>query len=140
MEKAEELLSRPFSVNLPVLHGKKLGRTIGIPTVNQDFPEGHLIPKTGIYVCTVSFDGKEYPGVANVGIRPSIENDTHRLNCETHIIGFDGDLYGKKIRISFHKRIRDEIRFDSIDGLKARIGKDIEIAVQFLRQKNISPM
>ena len=124
VEYARELLDRPFFIEFPVVHGKKLGRTIGVPTINQNFPEGHVVPKRGVYACKVLTDSGEYIGVANVGIRPTVQDDKG-LNCETHIIGFNGSLYGEKTKVSFYKRLRDEIKFESTDALKAQIEKDI---------------
>lgn len=125
MEGAARLLGRPFSIDFPVVHGKKLGRTIGIPTINQQFPDGHVIPRSGIYACNVEIGAERFPGVANVGIRPTIAEDSHTVNCETHIIHYTGWLYGENIKVSFFKRLRDEIKFDSIDALRAQIERDI---------------
>lgn len=133
MEGAKRLLGRPFYIDLPVVKGKQLGRTIGIPTINQSFPRGHIVPKVGIYACTVSIDGEEYLGVANVGTRPTVNNDDHALNCETHIIECNKDLYERNVKVSFHHRLRDEICFESIDGLKQQIECDIEETKQYFK-------
>jgi len=124
-EEAAVLLGRPFSINFPIVHGKHLGRTIGLPTANQTFPEGHIIPRCGIYSSSVEIDGKVFMGVTNVGSRPTFENCA-AINSETHIIDFDGILYDKSIKISFYKRIRDEIRFSSADELCAQVSQDIK--------------
>ncbi len=125
VEGAAKLLGRAFCIEAPVVEGKQLGRTIGIPTVNQNFKDGYVIPKNGVYACTVRIDGVDYRGVANVGVRPTIKDDGHKINCETHIIGYEGELYGKSVRISFGRRLRDEIRFGGIDALRAQIQRDI---------------
>ena len=124
MESAALLLGRPFSICFPVLYGNQLGRTIGLPTINQDFPAGHIIPRRGIYACICTVEGRRYAGVANIGTRPSVPGDGH-VNCETHIIAYDGFLYGKSIRVEFCRRLRDEQRFPSIDALKAAIDADV---------------
>lgn len=124
MDRAAALLGRPFSVCFPVRHGKQLGRTIGLPTINQDFPVGHIVPRHGIYACICTVGSARYMGVANVGVRPSVVSDGH-VNCETHIIDYDGLLYGESIRVEFLTRLRDEIRFDSIDALREAIEADI---------------
>lgn len=139
MEGARGLLGRPFYINLPVIKGKQLGRTIGIPTINQSFPEGHIVPMGGIYICTVSTDSEEYMGVANVGTRPTVDNDDHVLNCETHIIDCNKDLYGKNVKVAFHHRLRDELRFDSIDGLRHQIQCDIEKTKHYFKGNFKSP-
>lgn len=130
MEEAAILLGRPFSINFPVVHGKHLGRTIGIPTVNQNFPDGHIIPRCGIYSSSVEIDGKVFMGVTNIGSRPTFENDA-AVNSETHIIDYDGFLYEKKIKVSFHKRLRDEIKFSSSDELCRQIAEDIKLTREY---------
>lgn len=129
---AKELLGRPFFIEFPVVHGKELGRSIGVPTINQNFPEGFVVPKNGVYACRVNTDMGEFSGVANVGVHPTVET-SNRVNCETFIIGFDGSLYDKTIRVSFYKRLRDEKKFDSLDALKAQIEKDIEITKDYFK-------
>ncbi len=132
MERAAALLGHPYFIELPVLHGKALGRKLGVPTINQRFPDGSVLPKTGVYCCTVSpadTPDRIYPGVANVGLRPTVaEGDDHLLNCETHIIGFDGWLYDRFVRVSFGRRLRGEKQFDSLDALKEQISHDIREA------------
>lgn len=135
VEAAATLLGRRFSINQPVLEGKRLGRTIGLPTINQNFPEGHVIPRSGVYICAVEIDGREHIGVANVGVRPSVENDTHKLNCETHILDYDGELYGKNVKTSFCRRIRDEKRFESIEALGEQIRRDGETAKEYFSKQ-----
>ncbi|MBR2907546.1 MAG: riboflavin biosynthesis protein RibF [Clostridia bacterium] len=135
-EKASELLGRPYSFKAPVLHGKALGRTIDFPTVNQDFPPLTVIPKPGIYAVTVRISedhrrGILY-GVSNVGKRPTVEDSGH-INCETFILDFDGDLYGKELEIGFVTRLRDERKMSSIDELRAAIQADANTARRIFR-------
>ena len=122
---AEKLLGHPFSIFLPVTEGRKLGRKIGIPTINQVFPENYAIPRFGVYACRCFVDGNVYCGISNVGIRPTIEEAKKITNCETHILDYSGYLYGKKIRVDFCKFIRDEQKFSSIDALVCEINKNI---------------
>jgi len=131
MEEASELLGRPFSIKFPVLHGKKLGRSIGIPTINQTFPKDHIKPKNGIYACTCFIGDDIFLGVSNVGYRPTVNSDERNVNCETHILNYNGWLYGKKIRVCFYKRLRDEMRFASVEELKKAVEHDIESAVDY---------
>jgi len=126
MQRVKKFLGRPFSINFPVVFGKQTGRKIGIPTINQLFPEGHIIPACGIYVCTCEVGGEIYRAVTNIGVRPTVNGEF--LNSETHLIDFDGDLYGKNIKVNFYVKLRDEIKFDSLDDLKTQIRKDIEFA------------
>ena len=124
METAAALLGRPFSICFPVLYGNQLGRTLGLPTINQNFPAGHIIPCRGIYACVCTVDGRRFAGVANVGIRPSVPGDGH-INCETHILDYSGFLYGKSVRVEFCTRLRDERKFASLEELKDAIETDI---------------
>ena len=130
METAASLLGRPFSIRFPVVHGHRLGHTIGVPTINQEFPEGHIRPGRGIYACVCTVDGRSWAAVANVGARPTVSN-SGRVNCETHILDYDGDLYGKAVRVSFLHRLRDEQRFSDVDALQERIRQDITRTRQF---------
>ena len=124
MQRVRKFLGRPFSINFPVVYGKQIGRKIGIPTINQLFPDGHIIPAFGIYACTCEVGGEFYRAVTNIGVRPTVNGDF--LNSETHLIDFDGDLYGRNIKVNFYMKFRDEIKFGSLDDLKAQIQKDIE--------------
>lgn len=133
-ENAAKLLGREFFINSPVVHGKALGRTIGLPTVNQNFPPELIIPKHGIYASRVIIDGKAYVGVSNVGIRPTVD-DSNKVNCETHIIGYDGWLYGRKIKVGFSKRLRDEMKFPNIELLKEQIEADALKAIEYFKNK-----
>lgn len=126
MPRAQKFLGRPFSINFPVVYGRQTGKKIGIPTINQLFPEGHIIPARGIYVCTCEVDGKIYRAVTNIGTRPTVNGDF--LNSESHLIDFDGDLYGRNIKVNFYLKFRDEIKFDSLENLKEQIQKDVEFA------------
>lgn len=129
MDGAFDLLGHPFSINFPVCHGKELGRKLGIPTINQNFPEGHIIPRHGIYACTASIDGNIYIAVTNIGTRPTVSGN--HVNCETHIINYSGDLYDKEVKIDFYGFLRDEMCFGSVDELASQIKNDIESAKDF---------
>lgn len=128
IKEANMFLGHPFSIKLPVTEGRKLGRKIGIPTINQVFPEYYAIPKHGVYVCSCKVEGKEHLGVSNVGIRPTIDPSTTVVNCETHIIDYSGWLYGKIVDVQFHDFLRPETRFSSIEELVTQIHKDIDTA------------
>ncbi len=131
-EQIEKYLGRPFSVFLPVVHGRHLGRTIDSPTINQNFPPEHIVPKYGVYACRVIIDGEGYGGVSNVGVRPSVCEDGVCVNCETHIFNYSGDLYDREIRVEFLHFIRAERKFPSIDELKKAITADKETAKKLL--------
>jgi riboflavin kinase/FMN adenylyltransferase len=133
-ETAEQLLGRPYSLDTNVVHGKRLGRTLGFPTANQYFPAERAIPSRGVYAVLCHTPYGTFPGVSNVGIRPT--TDSHgRVNCETHIIGMQGDLYGRRIRVEFLSKIRDEQRFNGVEELVAAISRDAEAAVTIAAQR-----
>lgn len=120
MERAARFLGHPHTLSGPVVHGKGLGRTIGIPTSNLIIPQGVLMPAFGVYATRVWIEGKGYLAVTNVGVRPTVE-DTDRVTVEPWILDFDGDLYGQNIRVEFYKQLRPERKFASLDQLKAAI-------------------
>ena len=121
--RAGAMLGREYSLTLPVAHGRALGRKLGFPTVNQPIPDSLAVPRYGVYAVRVNVDGAEYRGICNVGVRPTVDGEN--LCAETHIVGFDGDLYGKVVTVSFDRFIRDERKFADADELRLAIGKDI---------------
>lgn len=131
LEKIIEV-SSPYTVYAMVEHGKELGRTIGIPTINQAIPIDKIVPARGVYITECEIGEDVYPAITNIGVRPSVELNG-RENMETHIIGYNGNLYGSCVRVNFYKRIRDEKRFDSIDALRAEIEKNIQEAISYFR-------
>ena len=125
MERAALFLGHPHCLSQTVQHGKRLGRTIGIPTVNLAVPEHVLAPAHGVYVTEVFLpDGRRFPGVTNVGTRPTV-SDGDAVSVETFLLGFDGDLYGQEIRIEFCRRLRGERKFDSLEALRQEIQHNI---------------
>ncbi len=131
-ETAATLLGRPYALKSKVLHGKSLGHTWGFPTANQIFPADRLIPAHGVYAVICHTPKGLFPGVANIGLRPTVESPS-RVNCETHIIGFSGDLYGQVIQVDFCRFLRPEQKFGSVDALKDAIRKDTETAAEYGR-------
>lgn len=124
---ANELLGYKFFFYGQVVAGKKLGRTIGFPTVNIAPGAEKLLPKFGVYKTEVVIDGVVHTGVTNVGIRPTVDND-NRVTVETFIIDFNEDVYGKNIEIKLCDFIRAEKKFDSVEALKKQLDTDIENA------------
>lgn len=121
-EEANRFLGHPHILSGTVVHGRQLGRTIGIPTANLELPEGVLIPRFGVYACRACFDGREYLAVTNVGTRPTVSG--HHITVEPWILDFDGDLYGKRITLEFHAFLRPERKFDSLEALQREILKN----------------
>jgi riboflavin kinase/FMN adenylyltransferase len=128
--RAQLMLGRPYQLTAPVVRGKQLGRTLGIPTINQFAPPDKLLPASGIYVTRVSLNGADYRGVSNIGVHPTVDADA-ALNCETHIIGYTGNAYGQSATIEFLERLRDEQRFSSPDVLRQAISEDIRHAIEY---------
>lgn len=135
-ETAEQLLGRPYSLDTNVVHGKRLGRTLGFPTANQYFPAERAIPSRGVYAVLCHTPYGTFPGVSNVGIRPT--TDSHgRVNCETHIIGMKGDLYGRRIRVEFLSKLRSEQKFNGVEELVEAIRKDAADADAVARARGL---
>ena len=132
--EVEEILafSPPYSIYAKVLQGKMLGRTIGIPTINQQIPNDKICTKRGVYITECEIGEDVYPAITNVGTRPTVEENGQE-NIETHIIGYDGILYSSYVRVNFYKRLRDEKKFDSIDELKKQIESDVQEAIKYFK-------
>jgi riboflavin kinase/FMN adenylyltransferase len=122
VERAAKMLSRPYFLEGVVVRGKQLGRKIGFPTMNLDYDNEFVLPRGGVYYSVLEHSGRRFRGITNIGYNPTVEND--KLSVETHIIGFDEDLYDETIRINFIKRIRDEKKFDSLTELSEQLKKD----------------
>lgn len=126
IEKAHRLLGYPFFVEGDVLHGKKLGKAVlGVPTINLIPPPEKLLPPMGVYVTSTECAGIHYPGITNVGCKPTIEGE-NPIGVETHLFDISEDMYGRMVRVSFLKRVRPEQKFDSLDALKAQMEQDIQ--------------
>ena len=130
----KKLLGRPYSFEGKVVHGNRLGRSIGFPTANIWLPKNNL-PIKGVFSVKISIDVSEFEGIANIGIRPTVGGTSPVL--EVNIFDFKKEIYGKRIKVEFVKKIRDEKKFDSLDDLKKQIAKDVNTAKeQLLDEKN----
>ncbi|MBQ7897978.1 MAG: bifunctional riboflavin kinase/FAD synthetase [Clostridia bacterium] len=134
MERAGEMLGRPYFLKSSVKHGKALGRTLGFPTVNLDFEEGRVVPAYGVYVSRFSFENKSFPAIANVGVRPTVDTDVRPM-LEAHVIDFEGDLYGKEVKVELLRKLRDEKKFSDVNELKVQVFKDIETAKKYFQER-----
>ena len=126
VEEIINYLDRPYSIEGVVVEGRKIGRTIGFPTANITINEEKIIPKGGVYFTKVKVGKEIYKGITNIGYNPTVNGNN--LTVETHILGFDKEIYGEKIKLYFIKRIRSEKKFDSIDELKERLKLDYKFA------------
>ncbi|MCB2209614.1 bifunctional riboflavin kinase/FAD synthetase [bacterium] len=119
----QTMLGRPYTVSGEVAHGSDRGTRIGIPTANLAHWPLKMLPAVGVYATRATVLGNTYQGVTNVGYRPTFE-DQEKPNIETHILDFDGNIYGEKFKLQFVEKIRDEQKFDGVDALIAQIERD----------------
>ena len=125
VEDANRMLGRPFHITGLVSRGRRIGRGMGYPTANlKDM--GCFIPRHGIYACFVETGGRSYRGGLDLGIQPTVSGGDPRVRAEVHLLGFQGDLYGRRIRIRLVKYLRPEIRFRDLATLARQIRRDIE--------------
>lgn len=129
IEKANKFLGRSFCLEGKVVKGLQNGRKMGIPTANIEYDSNVVLPKEGVYFGLTYVGEKPFKSVINIGRNPTF--NAEKLTVESHILDFNGDIYDKNIRVSFEKRIRDVIKFNSIDELKNQINADIEKVKEF---------
>ncbi len=125
---AAHLLGESFSFTAEVIKGDSRGRWLGFPTANQQYPKDKTELKFGVYHTNVEIEGKVYDGVTNVGVRPTFKNDF--ISAETYIIDFDGDCYGKELKLSFIEYIRGERKFETVEELVEEITENVEYVKQ----------
>lgn len=123
IKEVNQLLARPFAIIGQVIHGKGIGKKMGVPTANLLLKNKYVIPKKGIYRTQTKIDDKIYLSATNIGTNPTFKED--ELKIENHIIGLDKDIYGKEIEVSFFEYIRPEMKFDTIDMLIEQMNRDI---------------
>ena len=135
MLAAAAVLSYDYFVEGTVVHGRMIGRTIGFPTANIYIgDDSKILPRPGAYVATVPMDGKTWPAILNIGSNPTVNEECDRVFLEAHIIGFDGDIYGRRIRVNVLRHIRNEVKFNSLAELKEQLQKDKEAALEVIAQ------
>lgn len=130
IEKANELLGYPYFIQGEVVHGRKLGSSALYPTINQIPRPEKMLPPFGVYVTRTMVGGQAFGGITNLGIKPTV-GEENPVGVETHLFHFQGDIYGKTVKVEFLKPVRREMRFDSIGELKVQIQKDIETAKRY---------
>lgn len=123
LDEAGALLGHYYALDGIIVNGQKRGRELGFPTANI-CPENELVPPPGVYATTMNVDGVAYPSITNIGTRPTFETGEQAVVIETHVLDFDRDLYGQKVRVGFVQRLRDEKKFDGVDALKGQIASD----------------
>lgn len=124
MERVAELIGAPYSITGTVVHGKRLGRTIGMPTVNLIPDADKLLPPNGVYYSQVSYRGDHYRSISNIGCKPTVSNE-NVMGVETYLYDFSEDIYGKDIIVNLLSFKRPEMKFSSLEELKNQMQKDI---------------
>ena len=134
MEQAARYLGHPHTLQDTVHSGYHLGTKLGTPTINMYFPDGVIVPRHGVYAARAFLeDGSSHVAVANIGVRPTV-SDGQRVNVESHLLEFNGNLYGRQARVEFYKFLRNEIKFDDYEELSQQIHRDADEARAYFRQ------
>ena len=138
VQEASKMLGRPVELYFEVISGRKLGRKLGAPTINQRIPASHVMPRFGVYASVTHAGGGEaLPSVTNVGVKPTVGSSF--VSAETYILGYKGDLYGKTVAVDLIDFLRPEMKFAGLGELKAQIGMDAaaagEITALYLAEK-----
>lgn len=133
MERAVQLLGHPHILSGTVVPGYQLGRTLGVPTANLRLPPELVTPRFGVYACLARVEGTPYPAVTNIGTRPTV--DGTGVTVEPWLLDFQGDLYGKQIRLEFYKFLRPERKFPDLDALKVEIQRNASQTRAFFEQR-----
>ena len=131
MERVAALLGRAYRIGGPVVHGFERGRTIGFPTANISVAADRALPGLGVYATRAHVAGRVLTGATNIGRRPTF--DEGHISIETYLLDFEGDIYGERMDLDIVSRIRGEVKFDSVDELKAQIAKDVDSARGLIR-------
>ena len=132
MATAVRFLGHPYALTGTVVHGKKIGRTLGMPTANLRLPEDLVIPKFGVYACSCLIGGTRYPAVTNIGTRPTVSGSG--ITVEPWILDFTGDLYDREITLEFHRFLRPETKFPDLEALRRQIHADADETRLFLKE------
>jgi len=131
MYEAERFMGHPHILSDMVRHGRALGRRLGAPTVNMRFAPGVLVPRHGVYAARAHLREGVFSAVTNIGVRPTVSSD-NTVSVESHLLDYDGNLYGRPVLLEFVEHIRDEIAFSSVEELSAQISADTERARSIL--------
>src|SRR5689334_3383636 len=135
MDEAGALLGHPYYIDGTVVAGKHRGRELGFPTANLQ-TENELLPPNGVYATTTTIDGVVHASLTNVGVRPTF-GDTAKPIIEAYVLGFNGDLYGRPLRLGFVQRLRDERKFEDVDALRAQMEADRRRAERLFAQLSV---
>jgi riboflavin kinase/FMN adenylyltransferase len=126
MEEAARLMGHPYQLQGLVTYGDRRGRTIGFPTANLEYAREKLLPAGGIYACWAYLGNERHMAAVNVGTNPTFTPDKQTMNVEAYLLDFDRDIYGEMLRLEFIARLRDELKYDSVEALIRQIRLDVE--------------
>lgn len=125
VSEAAKLLGHPYTVSGPVIHGEGRGKKINFPTANIDYPKQKAIPSNGIYACWAYLGSEKFKAAANVGFNPTFTPERQIPSVEAYLLDFDREIYGEVLKLEFVVRIRDELKFDSVEALIEKINDDV---------------
>ncbi|MCC7430687.1 bifunctional riboflavin kinase/FAD synthetase [bacterium] len=131
LSEANKLLGSNYLISGEVVKGEGRGKNLGFPTANLKLPENKLVPQSGVYAVTVDFEDKAYKGILNIGTRPTF--DGKNVSVEVFIFDFAKEIYGKNLRLGLIKKIREEVKFESVEKLKSQIQNDVAEARVILK-------
>ncbi len=134
IQSLNDALTEPYFITGKVVHGKSRGRIIGFPTANLEVAKDRLAPASGIYSSKAIIDGRVYTAVTNIGIKPTFDDADFAI--ETHILDFNGDLYGKFIQIELHQKLRDVMKFKNVNAFIMQLNEDIANTEEFFKRIN----
>lgn len=133
MEDVTAMLGQPYRLSGEIIHGRSLGHTIGVPTINQTIPEGKIMPRLGVYCARVTVGGKVYQGIANVGSKPTVQEEPV-YGLETHLFACNEDLYGKNASTELLTFIRPEQKFSGVEELRVQLEQDKQAGRSYFSQ------
>ena len=134
-EHANRLLGAPYAVTLPVTQGKKIGGgKLGFPTINQIYPAGMLMPKEGVYISAAWIDGVRYASATGIGTQPTVGGT--QITCESFLLDYSGDAYGKQVRLELLSYLEPTRRYENLEQLKACIGRAAQEAKEYFARQD----
>lgn len=134
VEVIPSLLGRYYTVKGTVIDGEKRGRTIGFPTANIKLTDEYIVPMLGVYAVRIKVGNTWYNGVCNIGYKPTFNDDVNNTTIEVHILDFNSQIYGEKVIVEWHVRLRSEKKFNNVQELIAQIGKDKQQALEYFNK------
>jgi riboflavin kinase/FMN adenylyltransferase len=134
VEEANKLLGHNYTMSGEVIHGAKRGRTIGFPTANIDYPKQKATPSNGIYACWACLGDQKFMAATNIGFNPTFTPERKIPSLEAYLLDFDRDIYGQELKLEFIARIRDELKFDSLEELIRKIHEDVDATRKILQE------